>query len=124
MTAEWALPMTRRVPMAAVRRWVRDQLAGRVDRARMDDVVLVVVELVTNAFLHAGLPVELRVGVGEDGVDPRWVDVAVADHSSTIPKIRASAGRHGGNGLVIVAKLVSEWGVRPAGIGKSVWARM
>ncbi|MFD1047795.1 GPP34 family phosphoprotein [Kibdelosporangium lantanae] len=38
--------------------------------------------------------------------------------------IAREAGRHGGNGLVIVAKLAVEWGVRPAGLGKAVWARL
>ncbi|GAB3877997.1 ATP-binding protein [Kibdelosporangium lantanae] len=115
----WSLPINRRVPMATVRRWVHGHLAGLVDRARIDDVVLVVVELVTNAYLHAGIPLELRLAV-----DAGAVEVEVADHDPTIPKIRASAGRHGGNGLVIVAKLAVEWGVRPAGLGKAVWARL
>jgi anti-sigma regulatory factor (Ser/Thr protein kinase) len=119
LASGWSLPINRRVPMATVRRWVYDHLSGLVERARIDDVVLVVVELVTNAYLHAGVPVELRLAV-----DAGAVEVEVADHDPTIPKIRASAGRHGGNGLVIVAKLAAEWGVRPAELGKAVWARM
>jgi anti-sigma regulatory factor (Ser/Thr protein kinase) len=113
----WSLPLPRWVEMAAVRRWVRRCL-GDGDR-RLDDVVLVVVELVTNAYVHAGFPVELRVSAERDAIE-----VQVADPDPTAPRIRVSESRLGGNGLVIVDKIAAAWGTRPAVHGKTVWARL
>jgi anti-sigma regulatory factor (Ser/Thr protein kinase) len=114
--ATWSLPLPRRVEMAAVRRWVRGCLGD--GSQRLDDVVLVVVELVTNAYVHAGFPAELRVSA-----EPGAIEVAVADPDPTVPRIRHSPSRLGGNGLIIVDKMASAWGTRPALRGKTVWAR-
>jgi anti-sigma regulatory factor (Ser/Thr protein kinase) len=112
----WSLPLPDRIDMATVRRWVRGCLAGN---GQIDDVVLVVVELVTNAYVHAGFPVGLTVLVRPD-----TVQVEVTDPDATVPHVRRSESRLGGNGLVIVDKISSAWGTRLREQGKTVWARL
>lgn len=79
--------------------------------------LLVVSELVSNAVLHAGSDLELRLEVDEE-----VLRVEVEDRSPQLPRPRPEAPV-GGKGLVVVAAL-AEWGVRPAGAGKTVWARV
>ncbi|UGQ09494.1 ATP-binding protein [Yinghuangia sp. ASG 101] len=87
-----------------------------------DDIVLVAVELVTNACLHGGGPVELRV-VRADGV----VRVEVEDRTEVqpVPRDPFEGTRTGGHGLLIVRRLSRRWGavVHP-GRGKTVWAEL
>ncbi|HSA51388.1 MAG TPA: ATP-binding protein [Yinghuangia sp.] len=94
--------------------------ADQATELAADDIVLVAVELVTNACLHGGGPIELRV-VRYDG----GVRVEVDDRTEARPEPRDPfAGlRTGGHGLLIVRRLSREWGavVRP-GQGKTVWA--
>ena len=99
------------------RRFVARQLSewGREDL--MDTAVLLVSELVTNAVLHAGGPVDLtlrlsgsrlRVEVGDR--DPRPpLRVRYSEHSST------------GRGLLLVDRAVDRWGVERRPAGKTVW---
>ncbi|WTW95225.1 ATP-binding protein [Streptomycetaceae bacterium NBC_01309] len=99
-----------------------------------DDILLVAVELVTNACLHGGGPVELRL-VRLEGV----VRVEVDDRSDRVPEPRSpfEGPRAGGHGLHIVRRLAREWGVSvhsaPGGRGgrgaraargKTVWAEL
>lgn len=87
-----------------------------------DDILLVAVELVTNACLHGGGPVELRL-VRADGL----VRVEVDDRNERVPEPRSpfEGPRAGGHGLHIVRRLARDWGVlvRP-GRGKTVWAEL
>lgn len=87
-----------------------------------DDVLLVAVELVTNACLHAGGPVELRVVRTAE-----LLRIEVDDRSEEAPKARAphSGTRPGGHGLHIIRRLTSDWGtVVHQGHGKTVWVDM
>jgi GAF domain-containing protein len=100
-----------------VRRFVRSlPVVAGVDSF---DVELVVAELVSNAVLHGGDPVEVRVFEVDDGLR-----VEVADGGPGMP----AAGRSGpdamtGRGLALVAALAAEWGVEPLATGgKVVWA--
>lgn len=111
--------------VAPARRWAYQALSQRVGaKDAVDDAVLVVSELVTNAVraessqVLVHLEVEsnaILVGVLDDAAgSPRQQDVAAT----------APAGR----GLNIVAAVARQWGVRPRradGLaGKEVWARI
>ncbi|MFE5332738.1 ATP-binding protein [Embleya sp. NPDC056575] len=87
-----------------------------------DDVLLVAVELVTNACLHAGGPVELRVVRTSE-----LLRIEVDDRSEEPPQPRSphSGTRPGGHGLHIIRRLTLDWGVvvhREQ--GKTVWVDM
>lgn len=127
-------------------------LADWVSSARQDDVAIVVSELVTNGVTHARtelvLAVDrsgqwLEISVADDSpwpVRPRphRPDPA-ADLAALVGKqrefgdglddrdLRLDVGvagtLAGGRGLLLVEAVADEWGVRPAGGGKVVWAR-
>ena len=115
---------------AAARRFVRRTLQSWDIAARtwdpdrlVDDAVLLTSELVTNAVVHAGTPLDVtcRLTSGE-------LEVAVRDRhpARTLPDIprtaRTSAER--GRGLLLPSALASSWGVTYARIAKAVWFRM
>ncbi|MGC0249001.1 SpoIIE family protein phosphatase [Pseudactinotalea sp. Z1748] len=82
-------------------------------------VELVVSELVANAVLHGSGPVLVNlVDTGEG------VRVEVADENPMPPvPLEVHPARVGGYGMHIVARL-ADWGWRPSGAGKVVWARI
>jgi len=85
-------------------------------------VLMVVTELVTNAYDHGRGPVEIRLGHTRT---PCLVHVEVDDSSPDHPAVAApSQTTPGGRGMLIVAKLATAWGVRehPGTGGKTVWA--
>lgn len=114
----WSLPLDDHPAMDGVRRWVRQRLAGGVSADKLDDIVLVVVELVANAELHTRSPKRLTMG--------RWRDtvrVEVVDGDPSLPVLRPwSPTRASGRGIYIVDALSTDWGVRQCGQGKSVWS--
>jgi anti-sigma regulatory factor (Ser/Thr protein kinase) len=80
----------------------------------VDVAVLLVDELVTNALLHAGTPIE--VALIERGPVVR---VVVSDRSGVIPRPRThSVGAVTGRGLQLVSLLASDWGAEPTPTGK------
>ncbi|MGW5780534.1 ATP-binding protein [Streptomyces sp. NPDC003863] len=88
---------------------------------RVEDVLLLVSEVVTNACLHAGGPEEfvLRNGQGR-------LRVEVSDASPEHPRVRVprSPALPGGHGLMVLDLLAAEWGSRdkePGAVGKVVW---
>lgn len=84
------------------------------------DVLLVVSELVANACLHAGGATELALYGG-----PHRIRIEVTDRSPRRPVPRQPGGdpaQPGGHGLRVVARLAQDWGCRPRGDGKTVWA--
>jgi AraC-like DNA-binding protein len=85
-----------------------DDRWGLPDR---DDVASVVTELVTNAVVHAGTGLRLRLVL-----DRRGLRVSVRDRrtGTVLP----------GTGLRDVARLSRSWGVVHYGDGKSVWANL
>ncbi|MGH8891536.1 MAG: SpoIIE family protein phosphatase [Acidothermaceae bacterium] len=104
----------RRVVEAAV---LENSLAGFIDEA-----LLLVTELVTNAIVHAGTEIELRVEAGHGSMR-----VEVVDQSPgliTIAHEMASETREGGRGLLLLDALATEWGTRHFGWGKSVWFQL
>jgi anti-sigma regulatory factor (Ser/Thr protein kinase)/anti-anti-sigma regulatory factor len=116
------LPSTRSTPGRArsflrtcLRAWHADD-AAEVD---LEGAVLVLGELVTNAVVHAGTPVEVLVSLRGS-----VLRVAVADQSPGEPRLRAAANdEENGRGLELVEALAWRWGVLPRGSGgKVVWA--
>jgi len=121
---------------AAARRFVRDtlqswELTGRSpdQDALVDDAVLLTSELVTNAVLHAGTPVQVTCRVVGDEPDGA-VEIAVLDRRPgqlrpDMPHSPAEAAeRTNGRGLQLPAQLASAWGVTYAGTAKAVWFRI
>ncbi len=130
---------------AAARRFVRDtlrswELAGdhgdpacRDERAEqdalVDDAVLLTSELVTNAVLHAGTPVQVTCRLLGDRSDGA-VEIAVLDRRPAqlrpdLPHTTAEAAeRTNGRGLQLPSELASAWGVTYARAAKAVWFRL
>lgn len=113
----------RRSSVAEARRWV-------VERAReesLDDratqvVELLTSELVTNAMRHG--PADGDVVVSAARLDGHFT-VAVRDGSQDPPAVRDTPPEvPGGQGLRLVDRLATSWGVDPGAPGKVVWFRL
>ena len=103
--------------VAAARRFVMDAVHRLGKDAVADVAELLVSELVTNAVLHAGTVVNLRV-VG-DGTALR---IEVSDGVRAQPSRRHySAEAATGRGLGLVEALAADWGTRDEATGKTVW---
>ena len=101
------------------RRWLHEALATiELDEDTRQLAVLVVDELVTNAVIHAGTPIDVRVE-HESGV----VHCEVIDRRTDgpLPRIIETAdGR--GRGLRLVDVVSRSWGVDRDTGGTNVWA--
>jgi CheY-like chemotaxis protein len=110
-------------PSAAgtARHFVRE-LCRAWDCADAEDQAMVVVsELVTNAWLHAGTSCTLQV-LHQFGA--LRLEVADPGDGSPDPHVAGDEDEHG-RGLVLVSVMSQAWGVEPAdGGGKVVWAEM
>jgi DNA-binding NarL/FixJ family response regulator len=88
----------------------------------LDDALLVVSEMVTNAVTHAGSACDLRISLS-----PVVVRVEVVDQGGGTPDpMPPSETRNGGRGLHLIGALTAAWGVEPetGGVGKTVWAEL
>jgi two-component sensor histidine kinase len=109
------LPPSATSPLAA-REFTRETLdAWRIPMAY--EVLLVVNEMVTNAVIHTTGPVSLVLDL-RDGT----IRVAVSDDSSARPVKHVSDPPQSGRGLILVAAMSRDWGVREHDGGKLVWA--
>ncbi|MFH8976658.1 ATP-binding protein [Streptomyces sp. NPDC017890] len=108
-----AVPEARRALRDMLRHW------GRPGRSEIAE--LLTSELVTNALVHTDDDAVLTATVGPDGLR-----VEVRDFVGGLPRPRAPEPeeRTNGRGLVLVQSLADAWGVRPHGVGKSVWFRL
>jgi PAS domain S-box-containing protein len=114
--------VVRRLPPAPgsvgeARDLVRDLLdnAGRDDLA--ETATLIVSEVVTNAILHAGTPIDVSVTLDDSGLR-----VEVGDGSTHLPTRRRYATTAGtGRGLMLLERMVDDWGATRHGSGKTVW---
>jgi anti-sigma regulatory factor (Ser/Thr protein kinase) len=93
---------------AAARRVVRTRLGHVVTGDTLDDVLLVVSELVSNAVLHGRGDIELRLGYDGSRVTGDVVDQGAG---FVRPVHRRAHGQIGGNGLHIVDRVTSCWGI-------------
>lgn len=86
---------------------------------RIDDVLLCVSELATNALLHgvpAGRGLLLRLRLREGAV----LRVEVHDSGGGVPQV-ADVADEGGRGLLLVDAMADKWGVGERDQGKVVW---
>jgi hypothetical protein len=102
-----------------VRRHVRELLANHRG-IPVDDAVLVVDELVSNAHQRGQSPRACRLTLDEQG---RYLRVEVDDASPLRPRIR-TADESGGRGLLLVDRLAPAWGVTYQAHSKTVWAEL
>jgi anti-sigma regulatory factor (Ser/Thr protein kinase) len=117
---------------AAARRFVRDTLQtwfingdATVGHGLVDDAVLLTSELVTNAVVHAGTPVEVTCKLTGGGVE---VVVSDGHPARLVPEPPENehipAERTSGRGLLLPAALASAWGVTYGQAAKAVWFRI
>lgn len=101
---------------AALARWfATDALAGH---PALDDVVVAVSELATNAIVHGTSEFTVTIARSPNGLRLSVRDSGFGQPVLRSPEISDTAGR----GLRLVATLADRWGVDPAGQGKVVWA--
>ncbi|WP_354643992.1 SpoIIE family protein phosphatase [Kitasatospora camelliae] len=98
------------------RRFTRDTLAGWGLGGLGDLAELLTSELITNALVHAGAPIQLRL------FRNRLLTVEVSDVEPHEPRLRrARAEDEGGRGMHLVNELAHRWGSRGTRDGKVVW---
>ncbi|MFD5097675.1 ATP-binding protein [Streptomyces albidochromogenes] len=104
--------------VAAARDFARTALAEWQLGACLDDVLLCVSELATNALLHGvppGRGYRLRLWLGGN-----VLRIEVHDSGTGLPHVREPDGESG-RGLLLVAALADRWGVGGREPGKVVW---
>ncbi|GII81983.1 ATP-binding protein [Sphaerisporangium rufum] len=135
MTQEVRWELSEPAEVEICRRRVRETLAGWGFEHLADDVVLIMVELCTNAIKHATPPVTYTLRVAG-----RCVGGEVTDHGvPLVPRPRLSvenappapgpddpeAIAESGRGLFIVSLLADRTGIDPGpGHGHTVWFRI
>ncbi|AWB91095.1 SpoIIE family protein phosphatase [Aeromicrobium chenweiae] len=110
---------TGRATVAEARQFVVERLnRWLVPEPVTRDLALITSELVTNAMVHGGPPVQLRLV--RSGAQVR---VEVQDDAGELPMTRepAQTDEHG-RGLQIVDALSDEWGTSGTDRGKTVWS--
>jgi anti-sigma regulatory factor (Ser/Thr protein kinase) len=106
--------------VSAARRYARDTLGGTIAEDVLDDVLLCLSELATNALRHAHADeflVKLWAGPGR-------VRVECHDRASAWPRLRRPGGEETcGRGLMLVDSMTSRWGVTRGRLSrtKCVW---
>jgi len=102
---------------AVARAFVRSTLREWGYVGLIDEVVLAVSEIVTNAVVHAASPSSLVI-VDYEGV----LHVRLRDDDVEAPVLRHSdVDSTNGRGMVLVDGLAERWGVERASEGKVVW---
>jgi anti-sigma regulatory factor (Ser/Thr protein kinase) len=102
------------------RRFVESALAD----AGLEDLAytatMLVSELVANAILHTGTPLEVVVAEGGD-----HVRIEVHDGSRQLPVRKNYSNMSGtGRGLMMVERLSTAWGAEAVPAGKVVWFQL
>ncbi|HEX3563728.1 MAG TPA: ATP-binding protein [Acidimicrobiales bacterium] len=105
--------MARRFLLATLSSWDREEF--------VDDGLLLLSELVTNATLHARTEILVLISL-----HPEWLRLAVTDASPRLPARRHySEQSTTGRGLSLVGSLAREWGIEQHPDGtKTVWAEL
>ncbi|WP_410675454.1 ATP-binding protein [Amycolatopsis sp. cmx-4-68] len=125
--APWVIDLRGTDPsaLARIRRWAARTLP-HLGTDHLNDVLLVINELVANAYLHGGGPVRARITAL---TTPCRVVVEVDDPSPTHPlppSSRSGAHDASGYGMSLVQELADTCSVHdnPGSDGKTVWARL
>ncbi|MFF2199770.1 ATP-binding protein [Streptomyces sp. NPDC058145] len=105
-----AVPEARRELRELLRHW------GRPGRSEIAE--LLTSELVTNALVHTDRDAVLTAVVSAGGLR---VEVRDFVARRPLPRTPDTGEDTNGRGLVLVESLADSWGVRPHGVGKSVW---
>ncbi|MEU5595189.1 ATP-binding protein [Streptomyces sp. NPDC020298] len=118
----WARSLPLDSSVKTARDWARGHLRslGWTESApdTVDDVLLTISELVTNAHVHARSAAHLVLTW-----DSRCLHVSVHDSSPLLPTPRPpSAERTGGRGMLLIDALADTWQARPCPDGKIVHA--
>lgn len=106
--------------VASARRFVTGVLELRGEPALLDDAVLIVSELATNAVRHAASPFRLSLDRSVGTVRIAIQDVVDDGAEEQEPRDDAIGGR----GLAIVGALTQCWGTDALPTGKVVWAQL
>jgi two-component sensor histidine kinase len=104
-------------------RLAEDLLRWHVRRSTVDDAVLVLSELISNAIKHARPLASGKIAVSWV-VGGEVVRIAVTDGGSNtrpIP-VHSSVSALGGRGLSIVSAVAREWGIEEGTPETTVWA--
>jgi sigma-B regulation protein RsbU (phosphoserine phosphatase) len=97
------------------------EIVGAADEPGLAErMSLVISELVTNAVVHAGTDLDVRITIDGRGVYLEVTDGASGHPTPVTPPLAATSGR----GLVLIDALTDAWGVTDGegGRGKRVWA--
>jgi|1186.fasta_scaffold21014_4 anti-sigma regulatory factor (Ser/Thr protein kinase) len=99
------------------RRWLRDALAdSELAQELVEDSLLVVDELVTNAVVHAGTPIVVTVEHSRTGCECAVTDQCTSGQLPHLVERLDGTGR----GLRLVDALSSSWAVERSGAGTTV----
>lgn len=107
------------------RSWAAEQISGALTHlptmpSTLDDAILVISELVTNALRAGCSSADLNIEVDGDALR-----VGVIDDSPGLPVVQLAAPDDvRGRGLFLVAALAIDWGVQRTDNGKEVWAAL
>lgn len=121
--APWALDLRGTGPsaLARVRGWAAGTL-GHLGPDHVADVLMVVDELVSNAYEHTTGPTFVRLTVL---ARPCLVVVEADDPARVRPRVRhPEITDLRGRGMQLVDSLADDWGVHENTEGKTVWARL
>lgn len=107
----------------SARLWCKEELAAALaqrtpDPQVLQDALVVVSELVTNALRAGCVHITLQLFVGADEVRLAVIDDGEGLPTRQFPEVDAPHGR----GLAIVGALSRTWGVARVDQGKQVWA--
>jgi len=123
---EWRLPRHPR-SVGRARTLLREQARlWKIPEDVTETAVLLLSELMTNAYRHAKVPAGREIWARCVETDDR-LRLTVTDASDVLPVLREAApDDESGRGLPLVAALADDWGAepRPCGIGKTVWCEL
>jgi anti-sigma regulatory factor (Ser/Thr protein kinase) len=111
------LEMDQTAPRTA-RHFIQEATCEAHNASVLDDAMLLVSELVTNAVRYGSPPVTAEIEcVGTSGMRVRVTDGNTGD----VQPRHADTYDESGRGLELVDLVSAEWGVEPADSGKAVW---
>jgi len=123
-SSHWSIDLLGSSPtvLSVLRRKVALVLAD-LEEDYLADVLLVAVELVSNAFDHSDGPREFRMTRTDT---PCSIGIEVDDDSTASPVLGQSrfVREHRGRGLIVVNTLATSWGMTVHSGIKTVWAQV